>query len=119
MRITNQSKDTTLATKARSATTLASRMRGLMGSRPLAEGEALIIPGCQAIHMCFMRYAIDAVFVDAHNRVVGVVEGIKPFRFSRFFFTARAVIELPVGSVRSSRTTLGDTIAFDSPCQPQ
>ena len=56
------------------------RARGLIGTERLNEGEGLLILKCNAIHTCFMRYAIDATFLDRHDRVVKVVRNIKPWR---------------------------------------
>jgi len=92
------------------ADTFFSRLVGLLNRRSLNTGEALMITHCRSIHMFFMRFAIDAIFVDKENRVVGVVEGIKPFCLSPIFFKASYVIELPEGIIKKSRTAIGDQI---------
>jgi uncharacterized membrane protein (UPF0127 family) len=58
--------------------------------------------------MFFMRFAIDAIFVDSSHTVVGVVKNIKPFQISPVFFKSSFVIELPVGTVERSQTQVGD-----------
>ena len=52
-----------LATNVRTARSLWGRFRGLMGRRALAPGEGLWLPTDASIHMLFMRFAIDAVFL--------------------------------------------------------
>ncbi len=52
-----------LATDVRTARSLWGRFRGLMGRRALAPGEGLWLPTDASIHMLFMRFAIDAVFL--------------------------------------------------------
>ncbi len=84
-----------------------------MGRKSLENGEALIIEPCNCIHMFFMRFAIDAVFVDRKNEVVGLAEKLKPFRLSPIFFKANFVIELPANKIQESRTQIQDYIALE------
>lgn len=108
--VRNATRSTVIAHQAHVADTFFSRMAGLLGRRSLPKKEALIITRCQSIHMFFMRFAIDAIFVDRNNQVVGLVQGIKPFRLSPIFFRASFVVELPEGSIVQSNTSLGDKI---------
>ena len=108
--IVNTTKGTVIAQKGAIADTFSSRMIGLLNRRSLLPDEALVITRCKSIHMLFMRFPIDAIFVDKNNFVVGLIERIRPFRFSRIFFKASQVIEIPPGSIVQSRTALGDKI---------
>ena len=69
-----------LGFRAKVARTFRERARGLIGTKALAPGEGLLIEKCNAIHTFFMRYPIDATFLDRENRVVKVVRGIRPWR---------------------------------------
>ena len=40
----------------------------------------MLILKCNAIHTFFMRFAIDATFLDRGDRVVKTVRGIRPWR---------------------------------------
>lgn len=62
------------------ARTFAERAKGLIGTKDLAADEGMLIEKCNAIHTFFMSFPIDAVFLDASDRVVKVVRGIKPWR---------------------------------------
>lgn len=108
--ILNTTKNTVLARKGGIAGTFRSRMTGLLDRKSLLPGEALIITRCKSIHMFFMRFAIDAVFVDKDNSVVGLVERIKPFRLSPVFLRASYVIEVPLGTIVQTKTSVGDKI---------
>jgi len=110
MKILNQTQNTTVAENAVMADTFMSRMVGLLKHNSLAEGEGLWITQCNSIHMFFMRFAIDVIFVDKSNRVVGVVENILPNRLSRIYWKAKAAIEVPVGVISKSKTQVGDQI---------
>ena len=69
-----------LGVKAEVARSFPARARGLIGRDGLAPGCGLLIEKCNAIHTFFMRFPIDAVFLDRNNRPVKVVRGIRPWR---------------------------------------
>ena len=86
-----------LGIKADVCESFAERARGLIGRPAPAPGCGLLIPRCNAIHTFFMRYPIDAIFLDAENRPVRTVRGIRPWRFFIWGgFRARAVLETAV-----------------------
>ncbi len=87
-----------LAEHVRVADTVWSRFMGLMFARELPTGHGLAIRPCNSIHMFFMRFALDVVFVDGEGRVVRVLESIRPWRASSFVRGAKAAIELPAGT---------------------
>jgi uncharacterized membrane protein (UPF0127 family) len=72
------------------------RLRGLMGRRSLPLGEGLLLKPTPSIHTFFMRFAIDAVFLDAGMNVLAVRPDLAPWRMSGRR-RARAVLELPGG----------------------
>ena len=78
------------------AETPLARMRGLLGRSGLPAGEGLLLRPAASIHMAFMRFPIDAVFLDSTDRVVKVVAELKPWRMAACR-GARAVLELPAG----------------------
>lgn len=73
-------------------------------------GEGLLIAPCNSIHMFGMKYAIDCIFLDANNKVVGLVENIAPGKMSRVFGPAKQCLELPAGAIASSSTQMGDLL---------
>ncbi len=105
-----------LAHRARRARTFFDRGRGLMFSPPLPGGAGLVIDPCNSIHMFFMRYPLDIVFLDRQGRVVFMYEGIKPWRVGRVVRGARMAVELPEGTIAASHTQPGDEIAL---CEAQ
>jgi uncharacterized membrane protein (UPF0127 family) len=64
--------------------------------------------------MFFMRFPIDAVFVDAKGRVTRVVANLRPWRVALGGWSARAVIELPVGTITDSGTRTGDRLSVEA-----
>ena len=108
--ILNTTQNTVIAERGAIANTFLSRMTGLLTRKSFSPGEALVITRCQSIHMLFMRFPIDVIFIDKNDHVVGLVENIKPFRLSPVFFQSRRAIELPEGVIGKTKTTLGDKI---------
>ena len=65
-----------------------------------------------SLHMLFVFYPIDVLFLNKDKKVVEIKENLKPFRFYTPKKKARYVVELLNGVVKSSRTTIGDSIHF-------
>lgn len=112
MKISNLTRNSTLAEQAGKADSFISRGRGLMFSAGLAEGSGLLIEPCNSIHMFFMRFPLDIVFADREGRVLFLYRGIKPWRMGRLVWGARCALELPVGAIDNSGTQVGDTLQF-------
>ena len=78
------------------ATTWRRRLVGLsLRGRP-PPGHALLLPGCRCVHTCGMRFALDLVWLDAEGRVLGIDEGVRPWRM-RSRRDAAAVLEVAAG----------------------
>ena len=72
------------------------RMRGLLGRRSLEPGEGLLLRPAGSIHMFFMRFPIDAVFLSPDGEVLKVSANVRPWRTAGAR-GAKAVIELRAG----------------------
>ena len=106
-----------LASAVEVAGTSESRRRGLLGRSGLDPSAALIIAPCSAIHMFFMRFPIDAVFVDRVGRVRKIVHDLRPWRIA-ISFGAYAVIEMASGAAGRSGVEVDDRLslgAFSAP----
>jgi uncharacterized protein len=86
-----------------------SRMRGLLGRSELRPGEGLLLRPASAIHTWFMRFPIDAVFLDRDWRVVGISDDVRPWR-ARSRRGAKAVLELPAGESTRRGLAVGDLL---------
>lgn len=110
IRVENLSQQQTLVTRGRVADGFWTRMKGLIGSKPLGEGEALLIVPCSSIHSHFMGFPFDAVFADKELKVVGIHREMAPWRFGKIHRGAHFVIELPAGIVGATGTQEGDRL---------
>lgn len=81
----------------RVADSFLTRFSGLMLRGRLARGRGLLIAPCASIHMCFMRFAIDAVFIDRDYRVLKISRGLLPWIGLAWRPGAWGVIELTAG----------------------
>lgn len=113
MHIINRTRSVVLAREVVMADTWFSRLKGLLGRKSLNAGEGLVLIPCDAIHTCFMRFAIDTIFINDFGQVLKIYENMKPFRFSARIKRAARVVELPVGTVRLSGTEVGDELVIE------
>ena len=85
------------------------RMRGLLGREGLAPGGGMRFDGTNSIHMAFMRFPIDVLYLDRQWHVVKLVHGLAPWRFSAAP-RAKITVELPAGTLRGLDIRAGDVI---------
>jgi uncharacterized protein len=90
------------------------RMRGLLGRRTMLPGEGLLLTPAPSIHTAFMRFPIDAVFLDPNLRVVKLVEDLKPWRTASSL-GAKAVLELTAGEISLRGLEVEDRLALLEP----
>jgi uncharacterized membrane protein (UPF0127 family) len=107
--LVNGRTDEALADRIELAVTRRDRRKGLLGRNVFESSSALIIAPCFSIHTMFMRFDIDAVFVDDDGRAVRVVQGMVPWRIAVQPF-AQAVVELPAGSLKDGAVDVGDRL---------
>lgn len=110
MRVLNKSRETELASSCNVADTFLKRFIGLMGKKNLETGSGLLITPCNSIHMFFMKFPLDIVFLDRSNTVLYMVAGIKPWRVTKIVNNAHSVLELPARAIEASGTQPGDTL---------
>lgn len=88
------------------------RARGLLGRSGLEPGEGMLIDRAGSVHMFFMRFPIDVVFLARDRTVVGVKHRLAPWRIAG---ARRAVasLELPAGRVAEVGVEKGDVLVFE------
>ncbi len=109
----NKSKNKVLAKRVSFCKNSFSKALGLMFSK---KGKTLIfvfdkekmIP----LHMFFVFYPIDVLFLDKNKKVVQLKESFKPFRIMIAKKPAKYIIELPKGIIKKTNTRIGDRISF-------
>jgi uncharacterized membrane protein (UPF0127 family) len=105
----NVTRGTILAAELELAGTRESRRKGLLGRESLPLGTGLWIAPCESVHTFFMRFAIDLVYLDRKFIVKKVRTSVGPWRVSACF-RAHSVLELPAGTIETTRTACGDAV---------
>jgi hypothetical protein len=114
----NLTRGTVLADDLEIADTLWGRFMGLMGRESLPAGRALWLTG-NGIHMFFMRFPIDAVFLgrpspDGDRPVLSIHRHVRPWiGIVPLVRGAAGVLELPVGTIDATATAPGDRVRLE------
>jgi uncharacterized membrane protein (UPF0127 family) len=119
----NTTRGTALAERVEDGSSFWAKFMGLMGRSSLPRGDGLWLPNENGIHMLFMRFAIDVVFVSAPaggrtglRRVLSLRRSLPPWRGVVWRVDgANGVLELPPGTIDESGTAIGDEIAIEQP----
>jgi uncharacterized membrane protein (UPF0127 family) len=121
----NVTRETLLAGELEVADSLFAKFMGLMGRPGLGEGAGMWLTGTNGIHMMFMRFPIDAVFLgrpaegsdgagagaDAARPVLSVHPGLRAWiGLVPLVRGAAGVLELPVGTIARTGTVVGDRV---------
>lgn len=99
-----------LPVQIKKADTFVGRFLGLMFRRSLPEREALWLIPCNSIHMFFMRFSIDVVFLDKQNNIVKLAEHVRPWSMIPPVRHAHSALEFPAGTIRRQDLRRGDQI---------
>lgn len=118
IRALNKSRGTVLCAHLENAGGLAGQGRGLLGRDGLEPGTGMLFENGRFtpfmwMHMFFMRFAIDIVFLGRDDKILRINPRLKPWRLSSMVFGARKVLELQAGATEESSTQVGDQIVFE------
>ena len=83
------------------------RLRGLMFRRQLPEGCGLLLAPCNSVHMLFMRFAIDVIYLDENFRIKKIVRNLRPWIGMSACFGAWGALELPKGDSDRLKLEIG------------
>ncbi len=94
------------------------RARGLLGRDGLEPGGGMLIDRAGSVHMFFMRFPIDVVFLGRDRTVLGVKHRLAPWRVAG---ARRAVasLELPAGRAAEVGVEKGDVLVFEDLDDPE
>jgi len=106
----NLSRNIALAERVQLANTRWTRLRGMLGRPEPAPGEGLLLAPCRSVHMFWMKYPLDIVFLAPDGCVVEIYHGLEPSRRSRLHRDADRALELRAGTLASTETQRGDRL---------
>ena len=113
VRVVNVTSGTVIAQRCRVASSLRDRVVGLLSTPEVLPGEGLLIERTASIHMFFMRYPIDVVFIDRVGRVTRTVSQLRPWQVIWWARGARDCVELRAGALDGTNTQAGDQFVFE------
>ena len=113
LRVRNVSRDLELAAHAAVADTFWRRLRGLLGRDGLELGEGLVIVPCTSVHMLGMRFPLDVLHLDRSGTVLRALSGLQPGQFGPVVWRSHLAVELPVGTIAATGTTVGDQVTLE------
>jgi uncharacterized membrane protein (UPF0127 family) len=121
LRARNLSRSTAIAERLEVADGLWGKFIGLMGRPGLEPDAGLWLTDSNGIHMMFMRFAIDAVFLgnpdpghEGARPVVSVHRGLRAWTgLVPLVRGAHGVLELPIGTIERSGTAVGDLVVLE------
>ena len=73
------------------------RFVGLMFQKSLPRAVGLLLIPCNSVHMCFMRFAIDVVYLDKDYKILKVVKNLRPWIGLSMCAKAYATLEMTAG----------------------
>jgi uncharacterized protein len=112
--VLNCTRQTLVASELEVAETGWSRMKGLIGrsADSFMPGKGLWILQSEGIHTIGMAFPIDVAYLNSEGRIIYSSHRLAPNRIARVMFKAKSVLELPAGTLASSRTETGDLLYF-------
>ena len=114
MLVSNLTKKVIVHDNARLCNGIFSKFAGLMFSKK--KDKALIFKFNKennvSLHMLFVFYPIDVLFLDKNKVIVDIRENFKPFTFYKSRKKAMYAVELPYGTIKKTKTEIGDKIKF-------
>jgi len=106
----NLTKQKVITEKVIEARTFWERSKGLLGKDSLDPNTSMWISNCPWIHTFFMRFTIDAVFVDKQLRVTRIKNRIPPGRITMPSLKASSVFEMAAGVAQEKNVQVGDQL---------
>ncbi|SEH81145.1 hypothetical protein SAMN05660691_01613 [Rheinheimera pacifica] len=85
------------------------RLRGLIGRPALQLSQGMLLANCHAVHMFFMRYRIDVVFIDKDFVITSTVSELAPFSWCSDA-GASHTLELAAGAIAYMSLTVGQQL---------
>jgi uncharacterized membrane protein (UPF0127 family) len=104
-----------LGTEVLRASTFWKRLRGFIARPEPKLGEGILLAPCNAVHTWWVSFPLDLVFLDENGKVLKLVRSLPPRRFTKPVPKARYVLEVPVGTIDTSGTCVGDELTWKEP----
>ncbi|MBU0757649.1 MAG: DUF192 domain-containing protein [Nanoarchaeota archaeon] len=95
--------------------TILSKTKGLMFSKKIVDSCLIFFfekPTIVGLHMFFVFFPIDVLFLDKDRIAVEIKENFRPFALYTPKKKASYVVELPFGIIKEKGISVGDELSF-------
>lgn len=100
--------------RLKTATTFFKRFLGLMGKKSLPDKTGLLIAPCKSIHMLFMKFPIDAIYIDKNFVVKKIVPNLRTWIGISVCLNAWGVVEVVAGEAERLNLKVGEKLEFET-----
>ncbi|MBN2694587.1 DUF192 domain-containing protein [bacterium] len=89
------------------------RFRGLMMAPELPENFSLLLTKTNSIHMFFMNYPLDIIFISKNGEIIDILENFPKRALSKIYSKASFAIELKAGFLKNKNLAKGDILIIE------
>ena len=86
------------------------RLVGLLATKSLKAGQGIVLKPCNQVHTCFMRFAIDVVFISKDFKVLRIIKNMRAWKFSPIVLKSIYTLEVAAGEIKDLKE--GDKVEF-------
>jgi len=112
--IFNKTRESFVSLNVTVADTHLTRLLGLLGRMRLRSDEGIWVIPSYGVHTIGVPFAVDLIYLDYENRVIGLVESLGGFRVGPVRLRCASVLELANHAIYSSQTQVGDELMICS-----
>jgi uncharacterized membrane protein (UPF0127 family) len=112
----NLSKTSIIVNKIKICRSVFSKAIGLMFSKKIKDKALIFVfdkPRKIQLHMSFVFFPIDVVFLDKNKKVIEIKQNFKPFSLYNSKKKTKYVIELPTNTIKEKNIEINDIISGD------
>ena len=108
--VKNLSRNEIIADKLHLRQSFFARLKGMLGEPAPGPSEAYWLVPCNSVHTLAMKYVIDVYFLSKELKIIKILKGFKPNRFSSICFNAHSALEFAAGE---RNCQVGDTLSLE------
>ena len=108
----NAQTEQVIVSKVKIAQDFRSRSIGLLDRTSLSQDEGLLIKPCNSIHTFFMKFPIDAIFLDKNGQVIKIAQNLNAWKLSGALLRGYMVLELAAGVAKKAGIKTQDLLKF-------
>lgn len=86
------------------------RLAGLMFQKKLPQATGLLLAPCNSVHMCFMRFSIDVIYLDKDYKILKLVKNLRPWIGLSMCSNAWATLEMTAGEADRFGLAVGNKL---------